>query len=91
MIFSNVLAMFEITDIGRKFSRVEMGPILCMEVIIATLKKSGILFCDIHKLKILLNGLQNVKQYFFSKSKDILSRPGEDSFFKFIMASKISL
>jgi len=52
MIFSNILAMFEITDIGQKFLRAEIGPFLCMGVIIATLKAPGTLFCDMHRLKI---------------------------------------
>lgn len=56
MIFSNVLAMFEITDIGQKFLRVEMGPFLCMGVIVPSSKASGTLFCDVQKLKIWLNG-----------------------------------
>jgi len=51
MIFSNDLTMFEITDIGRKFSRVGMRPFLCVGVIIATLKTSGTLFYDKHKSK----------------------------------------
>jgi hypothetical protein len=83
--------MFEITDIGRKFSRAEIELFLGLGVIIATLKSSGILFYDMHRLKIWLNGLQNVELCFFSKSESILSRPSEDPFFNFEIASKISL
>jgi len=67
--------------------RAKVEPFLCMGVIIATLKASGTLFCDIHKLKMWLSGLQKVKLYFFSKSEDILSRPGDVPFFNLEVAS----
>jgi hypothetical protein len=45
------LAIFEITEIGRKLPKDVVGTLLCIGVIMDILKISGIWFCDIHKLK----------------------------------------
>lgn len=44
IIFSNIFAMFEITEIGRKLLYDVFEPFLCIGVIMATLKLSGIRF-----------------------------------------------